>query len=58
MIHHNEDLGVTIQGDLGDNDLLTILNTENKNDLLERSLEILLQIQIYLILAKEIMNLQ
>ena len=45
VIHHNEGLGVTIQDDLGDNDLLKILNTDNKNDLLERSLEILLQIQ-------------
>ena len=45
ITHHNEDLGVTIQDDLGDNDLLTIFNTDNKNDLLEKSLEILFQIQ-------------
>ena len=45
VIYHNEDLGVTIQDDLGDRDLLSILNDDNKDDLLKNSLEILLQIQ-------------
>ena len=31
VIYHNEDLGVTIQDDLGDRDLLSILNDDNKD---------------------------
>ena len=45
VVYHNEDLGVIIQDDLGDRDLLSILNDDNKDDLLKSSLEILLQIQ-------------
>ena len=36
IIHHNADLGVTLQQDLGDNDLLAILNGDNKLELIER----------------------
>ena len=45
VIHHNADIGVTLQKDLGDNDLLTIFNEENKQDLLKRSLDLLAKIQ-------------
>ena len=45
VIHHNADIGVTLQKDLGDDDLLTIFNEENKQDLLKRSLDLLARIQ-------------
>ena len=45
VIHHNADIGVTFQKDLGDDDLLTIFNEENKQDLLKRSLDLLAKIQ-------------
>ena len=45
IIHHNKKLGVTLQEDLGDNDLLSLLNHENKDHLLENSLDLLIQIQ-------------
>ena len=45
VIHHNPDIGVTLQKDLGDDDLLTIFNEENKQDLLKRSLDLLAKIQ-------------
>ena len=45
VIHHNADIGVTLQKDLGDDDLLTIFNEENKQDLLKRSLDLLAKIQ-------------
>ena len=45
VIYHNPDIGVTLQKDLGDDDLLTILNEENKQDLLKRSLDLLAKIQ-------------
>lgn len=45
VIHHNVDIGVTLQKDLGDDDLLTIFNEENKQDLLKRSLDLLAKIQ-------------
>ena len=45
IIYHNPDIGVTLQKDLGDKDLLTILNDENKQDLLKRSLDLLAKIQ-------------
>ena len=45
VIHHNPNIGVTLQKDLGDDDLLTIFNEENKQDLLKRSLDLLAKIQ-------------
>ena len=42
---HKKELGVTLQDDLGDNDLLSALNDANKKDLLEKSLEILIKLQ-------------
>ena len=45
VIYHNADIGVTLQKDLGDDDLLTIFNEENKQDLLKRSLDLLAKIQ-------------
>ena len=45
IIYHNPDIGVTLQKDLGDDDLLTIFNEENKQDLLKRSLDLLAKIQ-------------
>ena len=45
VIHHNADIGVTLQKDLGDDDLLTIFNEENKQDLLKQSLDLLAKIQ-------------
>ena len=45
VIHHNADIGVILQKDLGDDDLLTIFNEENKQDLLKRSLDLLAKIQ-------------
>ena len=45
VIYHNPDIGVTLQKDLGDDDLLTIFNEENKQDLLKSSLDLLARIQ-------------
>ena len=45
IIHHNDQEGVTLQEDLGDNDLLSILNKDNKNELIEKSIDLLIQIQ-------------
>ena len=45
VIYHNPDIGVTLQKDLGDDDLLTIFNEENKQDLLKGSLDLLAKIQ-------------
>ena len=45
VIHHNADIGVTLQKDLGDDDLLTIFSEENKQDLLKGSLDLLAKIQ-------------
>ena len=45
VIYHNPNIGVTLQKDLGDDDLLTIFNEENKQDLLKRSLDLLAKIQ-------------
>ena len=45
VIHHNADIGVTLQKDLGDDDLLTIFNEENKQNLLKQSLDLLAKIQ-------------
>ena len=45
VIYHNPNIGITLQKDLGDDDLLTIFNEENKQDLLKRSLDLLAKIQ-------------
>ena len=45
IFHHNADLGVTLQQDLGDRDLLLILNQDNKFELLQSSLDLLIKIQ-------------
>ena len=45
VIYHNPNIGVTLQKDLGDDDLLTIFNEENKQDLLKQSLDLLAKIQ-------------
>lgn len=46
ILMHNPKLGVTIQEDLGDNDLLEILNDSNKYELVKQSLELLNKIQV------------
>ena len=45
ILYHNISLGVTLQKDLGDSDLLSILNQDNKIDLLQGSLDLLIKIQ-------------
>tara|TARA_B100001175_G_scaffold175404_1_gene148975 strand:+ start:5913 stop:6866 length:954 start_codon:yes stop_codon:yes gene_type:complete len=45
ILHHNYELGITLQEDLGDNDLLLILNDKNKEELLKKSIDLLIQIQ-------------
>ena len=45
IVHHNETLGVTIQHDLGDGDLLSTLNDDNKIELLKSCLQMLSEIQ-------------
>ena len=45
ILYHNPNIGVTLQKDLGDDDLLTIFNAKNKQDLLKRSLDVLAKIQ-------------
>ena len=45
VLLHNPELGITIQEDLGDDDLLEILNESNKTELTHKSLELLIQIQ-------------
>ena len=45
VLHHDEKLGITIQNDLGDNDLLKVLNENNKQELLNKSLDLLIDIQ-------------
>ena len=45
IVHHNEVLGVTIQNDLGDGDLLSVLDEDNKFELLKSSLRMLSEIQ-------------
>ena len=45
ILYHNADLGVTLQQDLGDNDLLTALSEDNKFELLKGSLDLLIKIQ-------------
>ena len=44
IFYHNADLGVTLQQDLGDNDLLTALSEDNKFELLKGSLDLLISI--------------
>ena len=45
ILYHNADLGVTLQQDLGDKDLLTTLSEDNKFELLKGSLDLLIKIQ-------------
>ena len=45
VLHHDEKLGITIQNDLGDNDLLKVLDENNKQELLNKSLDLLIDIQ-------------
>jgi len=45
IFHHDETAGILIQEDLGDGDLLKALNHENKRNLLEESLDLLIKIQ-------------
>ena len=45
ILYHNADLGVTLQQDLGDNDLLTTFSEDNKFELLKGSLDLLIKIQ-------------
>ena len=45
IVHHNEVLGVTIQNDLGDGDLLSVIDEDNKYELLKSSLQMLSEIQ-------------
>jgi aminoglycoside/choline kinase family phosphotransferase len=45
IVHHDNKAGATLQEDLGDNDLLSILNKDNKTELIEKSLDLLSQIQ-------------
>ena len=44
IIHHDKQVGVTIQEDLGDKDLISIFNDDNKKELIERSLNLLIRI--------------
>ena len=53
IFYHNKEDGVTIQEDLGDEDLISIFNDNNKKELLEMSLELLVDIQ-----ESEIANLE
>jgi aminoglycoside/choline kinase family phosphotransferase len=45
ILVHNSKLGITIQEDLGDNDLLEVVNYSNRLDMTFRSLEMLVKIQ-------------
>lgn len=45
VIHHNSELGITIQDDLGDDDLLSILTDSNKKHFLQESLKVLIKVQ-------------
>ena len=53
IIHHDKQVGVTIQEDLGDKDLISIFNDDNKKELLESSLNLLIELQ-----ESEIKNLE
>ena len=45
VLVHRPELGITIQSDLGDNDLLSVLSDENAQNLLSESLDLLASIQ-------------
>lgn len=45
ILVHNSKLGITIQEDLGDNDLLEVVNYSNRLDMTVKSLEMLVKIQ-------------
>ncbi len=45
IIYHDKQIGVTIQEDLGDKNLISILNKDNKQELIERSLKLLVKVQ-------------
>ena len=45
VFHHDEKMGVTIQEDLGDEDLIKIFNDDNKDSLIKKSLDLLVSIQ-------------
>lgn len=45
ILLHKPELGITIQEDLGDDDLLEIVDESNKEELTYKSLELLIQIQ-------------
>ena len=45
VLFHNPEIGITIQTDLGDADLLSIMNEENKKSLIQQSLELLCKFQ-------------
>ena len=53
IIHHDKQVGVTIQEDLGDKDLISIFNDDNKKELIERSIKLLIKLQ-----ESEIKNLE
>ena len=46
IFHHNVDLGVTLQEDLGNSNLLSIPEQENELELLQESLDLLIKIQV------------
>jgi aminoglycoside/choline kinase family phosphotransferase len=45
VLIHRPELGVTIQEDLGNDDLLEILNDSNRTDLIHKSLDLLVRVQ-------------
>ena len=45
VLFHNPKIGMTIQTDLGDADLLSVMNEENKKSLIQQSLELLCKFQ-------------
>ena len=45
VFHHDEKMGVTIQEDLGHEDLIKIFNDDNKDSLIKKSLDLLVSIQ-------------
>ena len=45
ILHHDKDIGVIIQEDLGKEDLLNALDQNNKRNILEKSLDVLIKVQ-------------
>ena len=58
VIHHNSELGITIQDDLGDDDLLSILTDSNKKHFLQESLKVLIKVQNTKISAIKIKSIE